>query len=112
MISGPTSLAPRSDLEQGRLQAVRTVLACTLLALLFAAGGKVAIAQDQPAPTTQIKVGAYVSPPFVMARGDGYEGMAVELWEDVADRLDLDFSYEAYPTIRAPTVRSTSRSPT
>lgn len=101
MISGLTSLAPRSDLEQGRLKAVRTVLACTLLALLFAAGSKVAIAQDQPAPTAQIKVGVYVSPPFVMAREDGYEGMAVELWEDVADRLGLDFSYEAYPTIRA-----------
>ena len=31
-----------------------------------------------------LKVGVWVSPPFVMQTADGYTGMAIELWEELA----------------------------
>ncbi|WP_246248998.1 transporter substrate-binding domain-containing protein [Chelativorans alearense] len=60
-------------------------------------------AQEEEAPPSpqQLKVGVYVSPPFVMRRDDGgFTGMAVELWERLASGLDLRFDYEEMPTIR------------
>ncbi len=54
---------------------------------------------DPPARET-VEVGLFISPPFVMQGEDGYEGMAVDLWELVAGRLGLETHYRVYPTVR------------
>lgn len=69
------------------------------LVLFAALGAARAMAQD--VAQTDLTVGIYVSPPFVEDRGDGhYSGMAIELWETVATRMDLTFHYTDYPTFR------------
>lgn len=72
----------------------------------------IVVAQDQtqseisnPVPADAagqetVKVGLYMSPPFVMKDGDGYTGMAVEIWEDVALGLNLKSEYVLMPTVR------------
>lgn len=47
---------------------------------------------DVMAPRT-LKVGVYVSPPFVMKKGDRYTGMAIDLWKDLSDRLGVRSEY-------------------
>lgn len=54
-----------------------------------------AIAQD--APLRQVKVGVYVSEPFVIKEGDTFNGMAVDLWRDIGSRLGLVSQFIEYP---------------
>ena len=74
-----------------------------LLCLVLVAG---AITTDlsraqESAPTPQpVKVGLYVSPPFVMEGDGGFSGMAVELWETIATDLDLRSDYRVLPALR------------
>ncbi len=58
-------------------------------------------AQEAPAPGESVRVGVYVSPPFVTKSGDGYGGMSIELWESLAGTLNLESDYRAYPTVGA-----------
>ncbi len=53
-----------------------------------------------PLPQEPVKVGLYLSPPFVMKQDDGYTGMAVELWEMLAKKYGLSYEYTVFPTIR------------
>jgi polar amino acid transport system substrate-binding protein len=64
-------------------------------------------AQDAPTEPQPLKVGLYLSPPFVMEDDGRYTGMAVELWEALAADLDLQSDYEVLPTFRE-LVRATS----
>lgn len=48
-----------------------------------------------------LQVGVRVSPPFVMQTADGYTGMAIELWEELAAATGLEYQYEPYPNVRA-----------
>lgn len=50
----------------------------------------------QPAPQV-IKVGVYVSPPFVMKGDNGYSGMAVELWQKATAGLSIVSEYQEFP---------------
>lgn len=60
-----------------------------------------AFAQVESETSTRVvNVGVYVSPPFVTAQNSTYGGMAIDLWEVVAGRLDLATRYVAYPTFR------------
>jgi polar amino acid transport system substrate-binding protein len=53
-----------------------------------------AIAQDDSREdATILRVGVYESPPFVMADGDSWAGMAIDLWEELANELNLRYSY-------------------
>ena len=86
----------------------RTGLRMRLAALLMAIGmAGIANAQEPPepapteaAPARSVEVGLFVSPPFVMKAADGHDGMAVDLWELVADRLGLASRYRVYPSVR------------
>jgi polar amino acid transport system substrate-binding protein len=64
-------------------------------------------AQDAPTEPQPLKVGLYLSPPFVIEDDGRYTGMAVELWEALAADLDLQSDYEVLPTFRE-LVRTTS----
>src|SRR5690606_21151803 len=60
-----------------------------------------AFAQSEgEASTSGVNVGVYVSPPFVIAENNTFGGMAIDLWEIVAGKLDLATHYVAYPTFR------------
>ena len=65
-----------------------------------------AVAQDAaPAPEaipgdTPLRVGVYVSPPFVVETDGGYSGMAIDLWERLAAELGVEFVYQPFATIR------------
>ncbi|WP_159588497.1 transporter substrate-binding domain-containing protein [Chelativorans xinjiangense] len=76
------------------------MFALAFVVSLLATGGLRAQEEDAPLSRQPLKVGLYVSPPFVMKEGDRFTGMAVELWERVASGLDLQFDYEETPTIR------------
>ena len=83
-----------------------SVAATLILVLLVALGATRVAAQD--APQTELTVGVYVSPPFVEDRDNGaHSGMAIELWETVAEQLGLTFHYTEYPTFGA-LVRATA----
>lgn len=56
---------------------------------------------ERETPARVVKVGVYVSPPFIVAGNNTYDGMAIDLWEVVAGNLNLATRYVAYPTIRA-----------
>lgn len=60
---------------------------------------KVTFAQElQPRPVT---VGVYVSEPFVNKQTDNaFSGMAIDLWQNVAARLNLASQYTEYPNYR------------
>ncbi|TIS54640.1 MAG: transporter substrate-binding domain-containing protein [Mesorhizobium sp.] len=67
-----------------------------ILLLTFLWLQSAALAQQPPTP---LKVGIFVNPPFVMNKGGGYTGMAVELWEDLAAKLGRQFGYVEFETI-------------
>lgn len=72
-----------------------------LVMLLVATSVGAAYAQtpdSAEAGSPTLRVGLYVSPPFVMEAEDGYTGMAIELWEGMADDLGLTYRYEVFPT--------------
>jgi len=70
------------------------------IALTFAVtvgGSGPAIGQDatEEAPERVIRVGTKEAPPFAMKTEDGeWTGLGIDLWEHVAERLDLRFEYQ------------------
>lgn len=53
----------------------------------------------QGVPQT-VKVGVYVSPPFVVKQGDDYSGMAFELWSKIAAELKVVPEYHEFENYR------------
>lgn len=67
-----------------------------------------ALGQQPPATgvPTSVKVGVLVLPPFVERSGversgDGYTGMAIDLWQAVAAKLGVTYRYQAFTTLPA-----------
>lgn len=73
-------------------------LRCLFMLLLIHCPGF--LSGQQPDTTSPLKVGVYVSPPFVMKTEQGFAGMSIELWETMADDLHLAYRYEMVPTFR------------
>ncbi|MBM6595463.1 transporter substrate-binding domain-containing protein [Microvirga pudoricolor] len=70
-----------------------------LLGLILIASTAGAHAQ-QPGPQPALKVGLHVSPPFVMENAKtNPQGMAVELWKDVAANAALPFEFQTFDTV-------------
>ena len=80
---------------RGRL--IRLLFALAIFAGPLAADLR---AQDAPAAPQTVKVGLYISPPFVLEEDGRYRGMAIEFWETLAADLGLVSEYEVLPTIR------------
>jgi hypothetical protein len=60
-----------------------------------------AVAQEAPQARQAVRVGLYVSPPFVTREHGRFTGMAVELWEALAGAQGLRSEYHELPTVRA-----------
>ncbi len=46
--------------------------------------------------TQKIDVGVYISEPFVIDSDNGLSGMSIDLWEQIAKQLNIDFNYKTY----------------
>ncbi|WMS44561.1 transporter substrate-binding domain-containing protein [Acuticoccus sp. MNP-M23] len=82
--------------------------------LFFATAMPAALAQDSPpspgqaagggeqaaAPTNSVVAGVYLSPPFVMKSDDGLTGMAIELWNAIAEERDVATEFVEFESIR------------
>lgn len=77
----------------------KKILYLAMFWLLLSAGGS--FAQERPDTAHPARVGVYVSPPFVIQEKDRFTGMAVELWEALAETQGLKSQYQAYPTVSA-----------
>jgi ABC-type amino acid transport substrate-binding protein len=44
----------------------------------------------------ELKVGFQVSPPFIIKDNNQYIGVSVDLWKEIADSLNIDYSFEEY----------------
>lgn len=84
----------------------RILLTFTLLAavagIIFAAGGSRALAQDEPTdqqPTRTLRVATKPLEPFVYLDGEVPRGYSVEIWDEVAARLGVDFEWQTYDTV-------------
>ncbi len=54
-------------------------------------------ARAQEAHGDTLRVGIFVSPPFVIAEeGKGYSGISIDLWERMADKMDVHHTYVRY----------------
>lgn len=79
---------------------ILVVLTLTALVSLAATADPLAQEQVSPLPPQPLRVGFYVSPPFVMKEENRLTGMAVELWERTASEFGRQFDYQEFPTIR------------
>ena len=57
------------------------------------------LVQAQPA-VEPVKVGVFVNPPFVMKDGEQLSGMAIDLWRDLATKLDQEYRFVEFPTVQ------------
>jgi hypothetical protein len=63
-----------------------------LILLLFGGNNQLAFAERDT-----LTVGIYHNPPFVIKTEDNdFEGLSIELWENIAQSADLTFRYELY----------------
>lgn len=63
--------------------------------MIFLAVSSFIFSQDEQTGK-ELKVALRSSPPFVMKAEGSYVGVSVELWEDIAPSLNLDFEYVEY----------------
>lgn len=54
-----------------------------------------ACAETTTSPSPELLVGVRVAPPFVVQTGSGFEGIAIELWEDIARSNGWRYRYQA-----------------
>jgi ABC-type amino acid transport substrate-binding protein len=45
---------------------------------------------------TQLKVGYQIAPPFVITDTNGVSGLGIDLWKQIADSMNVDFSLQKY----------------
>ncbi len=74
------------------------------LALLFVLSAPVIGQEATPDPAAPaaepLSVGIRVIPPFIMSGAGGYRGFSVDLWDEIAQRLELDATFTERPNVR------------
>lgn len=74
------------------------VVSCTDSGLQSIYGQEQEQSELNQAGKPALRVGTKVSPPFAIKNADGsWAGISIELWEHLAEELDLDFEYEELP---------------
>ncbi len=62
--------------------------------------GLPAAAQDNDSTSSApLQVAIKVFEPFVMKTGDTWTGFSIDLWEDIADKMEIDFEYVEVETV-------------
>ncbi len=93
---------------QRRIQTTAAMLAALLLLMSLPLAAR-AVSPVVTAPSTlqaqrpanakpgrMLKVGVKVAPPFVIKKQDGYGGLAIDLWQDIANEHHWVFEYRGY----------------
>ena len=75
--------------------AVRRGIAALALTMILIAP---ALAQDQP---SELNAVTGVAPPFVVKQGDELTGFSIDLWNEIAARLNVKTHYEVAPNVAA-----------
>jgi len=44
----------------------------------------------------ELKVGFHVSPPFIIQNNGQYSGVCIDLWKEITDTLNIDYSFREY----------------
>lgn len=78
----------------------RRGLAAALLLCAMAATAALAQSTAQPASSQEVKVATRILPPMVIDQKGQLSGFSIELWDKIAERLQLKTSYEAAPDVR------------
>ena len=73
--------------------ALRRCAAALALAMILIAS---ALAQDQP---SELNAVTGVAPPFVVKQGDELTGFCIDLWNEIAARLNVKTHYEVAPSV-------------
>lgn len=72
-------------------------LAALLLAMLSPAPALAQVPDDR---ATHLSVGVLVAPPFMMKTANGrWDGLSIELWQELAKALDLEFTWREYANL-------------
>ncbi|MBS0580833.1 MAG: transporter substrate-binding domain-containing protein [Proteobacteria bacterium] len=79
-------------------------VAATGLLLLQGAGAVLAA----PALEKTVRVETFIAPPFVIEEGQELTGFSIDLWKEIAARLEVDTVYETAPTLSAGSTRRSS----
>ncbi len=80
----------------------RLILRLALILLLLSSACAVIFARPGPARAqAEAPTRVVIKPlkPFVFAEGETYRGFSIDLWEEVADRLNLDYEYVYVDTV-------------
>lgn len=98
----PALASLRAANSRWRTAFSKRVCAVLPAVLLLTFGSWVAQAQDRASTDDDpVVVGVYVNVPFVERGGDGtFSGMAVELWESLAESLGLTYRYVELESVR------------
>ena len=59
-----------------------------------------AYAETSSPPAKKMQVVVLESPPFVMRTDQGFTGLAIDLWEESAKRMGLDYEYREASTLQ------------
>ncbi len=71
-----------------RLAGMILLLFCTLIAHA-----------EEQVTVCKMKVGVFISPPFVMNEDDAYSGMSIDLWKIIGDELNIISEFVNYSTL-------------
>ena len=75
------------------------VFTVSRIVLLFA--GFISVAVPGEAMAAVLRIGVSGSPPFVMPRGEAAQGISIQIWEEVASRLNEPFEFVYQPNTEA-----------
>ncbi len=75
------------------------VLAALAMAAMLMPQGRLLAQDAQPAPDAPLKVVIKPLDPFVMVDGDTYRGFSIDLWREVAARMQRQYEYEFVETV-------------
>ncbi|MDH7787591.1 polar amino acid transport system substrate-binding protein [Ochrobactrum sp. 19YEA23] len=73
------------------------IVSVIIFIAFLSAFSQAANAQGPTEPSKPVQVGVYVSEPFVNNEGNGYSGMAIDIWRNIAARLNIKSHYVEYP---------------
>jgi ABC-type amino acid transport substrate-binding protein len=73
------------------------IISALLFTVFLAVFSGAANAQGPTETSKPVQVGIYVSEPFVNNDGNGYSGMAIDIWQNIAARLNITSHYVEYP---------------
>lgn len=87
----------RIALPHSRSFVLLTLLVVT--AVVIPGNAQTGAPSQSPTATQVLRVGVVGSQPFVVNQGNGFEGIAVEIWQAIADRANLRYHFQPFDSV-------------